>query len=267
KKIYKIIILLTFILFCYFTYKRITINYAYIYPVGRSCGIEYSLLYTMLSIELFVLIVFLLCFFNAKKLRTNKKAIFISVICIILVLIGSIVFSLKAPKTFEYQSSQTDNKTSAFFPIDSFEYKEPSQNYYYFKQYQFSDTSWIGCCSYKDFASENPLIDLTEEISDSTVFMNYYYLKDSKKHKIKEFNFKRNLYDLSSSNIYVSEIHKDNYSLYEYEDNYEFILIDDETVFYLSSSKNNKTEYDPDTIVNLSLSFVQKLENKEIFIE
>lgn len=62
----------TAIFACVFLYKRLSINYANIYPTERFTGIEYSVLYSTLFIGFSVALLFLISCFLLKSNQKSK---------------------------------------------------------------------------------------------------------------------------------------------------------------------------------------------------
>lgn len=91
------------------------------------------------------------------------------------------------------------------------------------------------------------------------MFTNYYYLNDESGKRVKEYKRSRKLYDSLTFTDYTTEQHKDNFDIYEYDDNYEIIFIDDTEVFYFSASKNKRTQYSIEDITETAKNHLQNL--------
>lgn len=269
KKIVKVLHIVFIVLFAiimlFFLCRRLSINYANIYSTYRATGIEYSLLYSILTIGSAILLLFLIISFFIKKNSKKQSVILLCTGVLILMGIGlSTVISFLLVDSNEYLSKSICASEKQYFPIDEYEYKEHSSDCYYYKEVSIGDTYWIGSYSYKDFAAESTLVDLTEEPYESTVFTNYYYLKDEDGSRIKEYERSKKLYDVLSFSDYLSEFHQDNFDVYEYDDNYEIIFANDKEVFYFAASKNKRTQYRLDDIVKLAEKHLHNLQSLTI---
>lgn len=70
---------------------------------------------------------------------------------------------------------------------------------------------------------------------------------------ISEYNKKKKLYDTwFSLDNYINEYQVNGYKIYEYEDCYELIFINEKEVFYLSATKNKRTPYDYEDLLKNS---------------
>lgn len=252
---------LSFIFACIFAWKRLWINYANIYPYDRTNGIENSLFYSTISIGLAILFVYL-CF--CLKLKPKKKKHFFALIIVGVVLcLGILIVSIFSNLYVienDYQSKKFDSEQSEFLPINNYSYKENSDDFYYYKEVVLGDTYWIGSCSYKDFAAENSLVDFTEDVDDSTVFLNYYYFTDDSGRRVKEFLKKKDLYDVFSESEYLDEYQDGKFTAFENECDYEFMFIDDKEVYYFTASKNKRTQYDFDEFIQLAEKFLKTIQ-------
>lgn len=257
KSIQIILTIIDFIVLIFCLYRMITINYANIYQYDRVTGIEHLPLYFFLAIALFIIFIISVGIILFWK-EWNNKIIIPYAIFVILIII-SIIAGLKLPIVNEYTSSSYNQEQSEFLPIDKFEYKEDSEDYYFYRDVTIGDIYWIGSSSYKDFATENRTVEWTEEPQDSTVYLNYYYLFDESGHLVKNYLNKKNWYDILSVSYYESEQKIDNYVIYEYEDCYELILEDDKEIFYLSASKNKRTQYDENDLIVIANELTGKL--------
>lgn len=183
----------------------------------------------------------------------------IGIIIFIGIVVSSIV-SFSIVNTNEYTSSNITGTEKQYFPIDKYKYDEKSEDFYYYKEVKIGKAYWFGSCSYKDFAAKNNMVDLVEERTDSTVFMNYYFLCDKNGNRIKEFKKKMAWYDVFSiSDEVISEYQQDDFIVYEYEDSFECFAFDDKEAFYLSASKNKRTKYNSDDVLNISKETLIKL--------
>lgn len=257
KIIHIVFTVVDFIALMIFLFKLLTINYASIYQYGKSSSVEYLPLYFGLTIVLsvtFLISTGLLLFCKDISTKIIGVDIFF-----ILIMALTIVISLKIPNVNEYASSSYNQTQIDYFPIDEYEYNEDSNDYYYYREVNFGYIYWIGSSSYKNFTAKNTTDTSSEEIGKSVVFMNYYYLNDKSGYLTKDYSNKKIWYDILYVNDYESEQKIDNYTVYEYEDSYEVILESDNEVFYLSASKNNRTEYDKDDLINLAKNFKNTL--------
>lgn len=174
KTIHIVFTIVDFIMLAFLAYKLFTINYASIYQQDKSSSIEYLPLYFGLTIVLLVIFIISISILLFCK-KYNSKIIFAYLFFIVFIVIA-VIIGVKLPNVSEYSSSGYDREHSEYLPIDKFEYNKNSSDYYYYRDVTIGDIHWIGSCSYKDFAAEDAIVDLTEETYESTVFMNYYYL-------------------------------------------------------------------------------------------
>lgn len=253
--------IIDFIALTFFLDKMLMVSYANIYQYGRITGIEYVPLYLCLIIVLFAIFIISIGLLMFWK-KWSKKIIFSYVVCVILITIATIV-GLKLPNVNEYTSSSYNQSQSEYLPIDKFEYKENSEDYYFYRDVTIGDTYWIGSSSYKDFAAENRTVEWTEEPRDSTVFLNYYYLFDESGYLIKDFSNKKIFWDIIAPADFDSEQKIGNYTVYEYSDNYEVMLESDSEVFYLCASKNKRTEYDANDLVSIANELTDKFRKSQ----
>lgn len=246
KIFYGVSISITAVALCLFINARFMINFANVTPYERSTGIEHLPVYSALAISSAVLLICLIlcCVFKSNSKKT--VAIKISaIIFAIIVIFASYFISSNIVDTVSYVSRNECSELSKFFPIDKYDYGKSNEDFYSYKEVTFGDVYWIGNYSSKDFESGDSFEDLTEEPNDSSVCMNYYYLKDDTGRLISEYNKKKQVYDTwFSLDNYVNEYKVNEYHVYEYEDCYEFILIDETEVFYFSATKNKRTSYD-----------------------
>ena len=257
KIIHIIFTFIDFIALVFFAYRMFNINYANIYQYGRISGIEHLPFYFCLTVVLLIIfLIFIGTLMFCKKY--NEKFIIVYAVFIIFIIIAAII-GAKSPHVTEYTSSNYNQSQSDYLPIDKFKYKENSKDYYYYRDVNIGKIHWIGSSSYKDFAAENTNINLTEEIGESTVFLNYYYLFDESNYLIKDYSNKKIWYDILSIEDYESEQTIDNYTIYKYEDCYELILESNDEVFYLSASKNNRTVYDENDLIVLANELIDTL--------
>lgn len=264
KKVKAVHIALTivdFIALVFFLYRLLTINYANIYQYGRTSGVEHLPLYlglTIVLLAIFIISIGILIFCK----NYDKKIILVYTVFIVLISIA-VIIGVKLPNVTEYTSSSYNQSQSKYLPIDKFEYKENSENYYYYCDVSIGKAHWIGSSSYKDFAAKNSIVDMTEEISESAVFLNYYYLFDESGYLTKDFSNKMIWYDILSIEDYESEKIVDKYKVYEYDDSYELILRSNNKIFCLSASKNNRTKYDENDLVVLANELITELSKSE----
>lgn len=257
KTIHIIFTFIVFIILGFFSYRLFTVNYANIYQYDRASGIEHLPLYFCITIVLCVIFIISIIILLFNK-QYNIKMIFVYMLFILFITI-SIILGIKLPNVTEYSSSLYNQSQSEYLPIDEFEYNENSTDYYYYRNVSIGDIYWIGSSSYKDFAAENTMVDLTEDVSESTVFMNYYYLFDDSGYLVKDYSKKKIWYDILSVDNYETEKQIDNYKVYEYQDCYELILEENNEIFYLSASKNKRTKYDENELVVIANKLTNKL--------
>lgn len=241
------------IAFIVFFIKSLTINYANIYQYSKSSSIENLPLYVCMAIVLFITFIISVGFLLICK-KVSIKIIFVDVFFVVAIIIALII-SPKIPNVNEYVSSGYNQEQVDYFPIDEFKYNEDSEDYYYYREVNFGDVYWIGSSSYKNFTPKNATDTSSEEIGQSVVFMNYYYLNDENGFLTKDYSNKKIWYDMLYVNDYESEQKIDDYTVYEYEDSYEVILESENEVFYLSASKNERTEYGKDYLIDLARKF------------
>lgn len=246
KIFYGVSISITAVALCLFINARLMINFANVTPDARSNGIEHLPVYSALAISTAGL---LICLIFCCAFRSNSKktvALKISVIIFaVIIIFASYFISSDIVDSVSYVSQSESSELSKFFPIDKYDYGKSNENFYSYKEVTFGDVYWIGNYSSKDFESGDSFEDLTEEPNDSSVYMNYYYLKDDTGRLISEYNKKKQIYDTwFSLDNYVNEYKVNGYHVYEYEDCYEIILIDGTEVFYFSATKNKRTSYD-----------------------
>lgn len=252
KIFYGVSISITAVALCLFINARLMINFANVTPGARSNGIEYLPVYSALAISTAVL---LICLILCCAFRSNSKktvALKISVIIFaVIIIFASYFISSNTVVSVSYVSQSESSELSKFFPIDKYDYGKSNEDFYSYKEVTFGDVYWIGNYSSKDFESGYSFEDLTEEPNDSSVCMNYYYLKDDTGRLISEYNKKKQIYDTwFSLDNYVNEYKVNGYHVYEYEDCYEIILIDGTEVFYFSAAKNKRTSYDYKDLLN-----------------
>ena len=246
KIFYGVSISITAVALCLFINARLMINFANVTPGARSNGIEHLPVYSALAISTAVL---LICLIFCCAFRSNSKktvALKISVIIFaVIIIFASYFISSNTVDSVSYVSQSESSELSKFFPIDKYDYGKSNEDFYSYKEVTFGDVYWIGNYSSKDFESGASFEDLTEEPNDSSVCMNYYYLKDDTGRLISEYNKKKQIYDTwFSLDNYVNEYKVNGYHVYEYEDCYEIILIDETEAFYFSATKNKRTSYD-----------------------
>ncbi len=253
---------LTTVLLLIFTFNRLLINYANVYPTDRSDAIEYSPLYSALAIGFAVLLLFfLICALIRFDYLKQQIIVFgIGAVIVICIICGG-RFALSIPESNEYSSKKANESVSQYFPIDNYKYDKKSSDFYYIKEVTIGDTYWIGSYAYKNFDNLDKVEEQAEEESPSYVFMSYYYLKDDTGRRVKDYIRNRDLFGLFYVNDYISEYREDNYKFYEYEDAYEFILTDDNEVFYLTANKNELTEYDSKDIISTAKSLMSTVAN------
>ncbi len=261
KFIHIVITIVDFLALVFFLDKILMISYANVYQYGRITGIEHVPLYLSLSIVLFTAFIVFICFLLSWK-KSNKKIFFAYAVFVILIIIAVIV-GFKLPKINEYTSSSYNQSQAEYLPIDKFEYKENSEDYYFYREVTIGNTYWIGSSSYKDFAAENRTVEWTEEPSDSTVYLEYYYLLDESGCFIKDFSNRKVFWDIISPPDFDSEQIIDGYTVYEYFDSYEVIFESDSEVFYLCASKNKRTEYDANDLVSVANELTDKLRKNQ----
>lgn len=246
KIFYGVSISITAVALCLFINARFMINFANVTPYERSTGIEHLPVYSALAISTAILLICLIlcCIFRSK----SKKAVFAKAFVIVFAvsnIFASYFISLSMVEAVSYISEKDCTELSRFFPIDKYEYGESKKNFYSYKEVTFGDVYWIGNFSCKDFESDDSFEDLTDEPNDASVCMDYYYLNDDTGKMISEYNKKKKLYDTwFSLDNYINEYQVNGYIIYEYEDCYELIFINEKEVFYLSATKNKRTPYD-----------------------
>lgn len=264
KIFYGVSIPLTVLVLVICLYKRITINFANIDVSLRSNGIEYLPVYSALAISISILLICLICCCIFKS--NSKKSTIIKGFAITVVFIGIITsyfVSSNIVDTVTYISENSTSELSQFFPIDKYNYDESNGDFYSYKEVTFNDVYWIGSSSYKYFEPKDIVEDWTNETSDSNVFLNYYYLNDDTGKKIAEYNKKRLFYNnFYSLDNYEEKYKIDNYDVYEYEDNYELIYTNKTEALYLSASKNKRTLYDCNDLINIAEELKTNLQNQ-----
>lgn len=232
----------------FYIIKSQIINFANVYSNYNNNGIENHYSNVVMAISFAVLFAFLLVsyFIIYKKSKHIKiSMIATGVICVIIILSCGIsnYYINSQNEIYTYNNSIVESNVKTLFPIDNFSYNENSKNNYYFKDVHYKNIYWAGSSSYKDFAEENSTVYLSEEPTDSTVYLTYYYIKDDSKKMINLFNRNKEKYDNLSNDEYTVVKHIGNYTILESDYSYEFLLIDDTEVFYLSASKNKRTKY------------------------
>ncbi|MGN0458999.1 MAG: hypothetical protein ACI4IL_08525 [Eubacterium sp.] len=248
-----ILTIITAVLLIIFTLNRLLINYGYVYPYDNGFSIEYSPLYSAISIGLAVLLAFLLIcsLIRFDYLKQQIIAWSIGIIIVIgIICAGHIAMSI--PQTTEYFNTKSSEELLQDFPIDNYSYDEGSDDFYYLKNVIIGNTYWAGSSSYKNFSNkktDDNYYNIENINPNSAVFMNYYYLRDESGKRIKDYLRNKEFHDLFSTEEYTSNSLEENYNIYEYEDSYEIILIEDNQVFYLSASKNDKIKYSLDDLV------------------
>lgn len=261
---YGVSIPLTILILSFFIYKRVTISFSNTDVTLRSNGIEYLPLYSALAISTSILLICLICcciFKSDFKISMTIKGSLI-VICFIGI-ITSYFISSNIVETVTYISENNTSELSQFLPIDKYDYGESNRDFYSYKEVTFNDVYWIGSSSYKHFESKDIVEDWTNEPSDSYVFMDYYYLNDDTGKKIAEYDKKRLLHNnFYSLDNYEKKYKIDNYDVYEYEDSYELIYTNETEALYLSASKNKRTSYDCDDLINIAEELKTNLQNQ-----
>ena len=244
---------ITAILFLIFLIKRLLVNYEHIYPFGL--GLEYSLQSTILC----VLFLLLFCISFINPIAKNSKGAIIFCVISILCFIITLTVTKNIAQMSVFESNKIDSEVSSYFSFDEYIDNDSKQNYYYLRTVKLLDTYWVGCNLNKKYESKTTLEDLTEDVSERDIIVSYYYMKNPSKYRIKELLKKTEFSDFNI--VYDEEIHTDDYSVYVYNDTYEFVSISDNEVFHLTADKKKRTYYDLDEFTAYSQNLMNTLKN------
>lgn len=264
KIFYGVSIPLTVLFLAFFVYKRFTINFANMDVALRFNGIEYLPVYSALAISTSFLLICLICcviFKSKSKSSVIIKGAVLAALFIAVLL--SYFISANSVETVTYISERYTEELSPFFPIDQYDYDGSAADFYSYKEVTFNNVYWMGNSSYKFYEAEDLVTEWTSESGDLIVFMNYYYLNDDTGKKVAEYERKKNHYDtFYALDDYIDKQETNGYEIYENENSYELFFVNETEVFYLSASKNEKTVYDCNDLVNIAEELKSNLQRQ-----